>query len=130
MSQFFRSYVVLLVDYLIIWAYNNRNNADIGVFYMLIEKKIANEILEKYGKDCVDLFNNADNFLTAEYNAIIETLRSQSMIVNPEMLRETQTVTNLEELQKKVAETLLLNLYTRNYIDKGEYEALCRQSKQ
>lgn len=100
---------------------------------MLIEKKIANEILEKYGKECVDLFNNADNFLTAvttEYNAIIETLRSQSMIVNPEMLRETQTVTSLEELQKKVAETLLLNLYTRNYIDKGEYEALCRQSKQ
>lgn len=50
---------------------------------MLIEKKIANEILEKYGKECVDLFNNADNFLaavTTEYNAIIETLRSQSMI--------------------------------------------------
>ena len=65
-----------------------------------------------------------------EYTAIIETLRSQSMIVNPEKLRETQSVVDIKELQKKVIETLVLNLYTKNYIDKGEYEELCRQSKQ
>ena len=53
-----------------------------------------------------------------------------SMIVNPEKLRETQSVVDIKELQKKVTETLVLNLYTKNYIDKGEYEELCRQSKQ
>ena len=100
---------------------------------MFIEKKIANELLEKYGRGCLDLLNDADNFLIVvsnEYTTIIETLRSQSMIVNPEKLRETQSVVDIKELQKKVTETLVLNLYTKNYIDKGEYEELCRQSKQ
>jgi hypothetical protein len=99
---------------------------------MFIEKKIASELLEKYGRDCIDLLKDTDNFLNVvsnEYNAIIETLRSQSMIVNPEKLRETQSVVDIKELQKKVTETLVLNLYTRNYIDKGEYEKLCRQSQ-
>ena len=96
----------------------------------LISKK---ELLEKYGRDCIDLLKDTDNFLNVvsnEYNTIIETLRSQSMIVNPEKLRETQSVVDIKELQKKVTETLVLNLYTKNYIDKGEYEELCRQSKQ
>ena len=100
---------------------------------MFIEKKIANELLEKYGRDCLDLLKDMDNFLIVvsnEYTAIIEPLRSQSMIVNPEKLRETQSVVDIKELQKKVTETLVLNLYTKNYIDKGEYEELCRQSKQ
>ena len=100
---------------------------------MFIEKKIASELLEKYGRDCIDLLKDTDNFLNVvsnEYNTIIETLRSQSMIVNPEKLRETQNVVDIKELQKKVTETLVLNLYTKNYIDKGEYEELCRQSKQ
>ena len=99
---------------------------------MFIEKKIASELLEKYGRDCIDLLKDTDYFLNVvsnEYNAIIETLRSQSMIVNPEKLRETQSVVDIKELQKKVTETLVLNLYTRNYIDKGEYEKLCRQSQ-
>lgn len=99
---------------------------------MFIEKKIASELLEKYGRDCIDLLKDTDNFLNVvsnEYNTIIETLRSQSMIVNPEKLRETQSVVDIKELQKKVTETLVLNLYTRNYIDKGEYEKLCRQSQ-
>ena len=99
---------------------------------MFIEKKIASELLEKYGRDCIDPLKDTDNFLNVvsnEYNAIIETLRSQSMIVNPEKLRETQSVVDIKELQKKVTETLVLNLYTRNYIDKGEYEKLCRQSQ-
>ena len=99
---------------------------------MFIEKKIASELLEKYGRDCLVLLKHTDNFLilvSNEYNAIIETLRSQSMIVNPEKLRETQSVVDIKELQKKVTETLVLNLYTRNYIDKGEYEKLCRQSQ-
>ena len=59
---------------------------------MFIEKKIASEILEKYGRDSLDLLKDEDNFLIVvsnEYTAIIETLRSQSMIVNPEKLRET-----------------------------------------
>ena len=99
---------------------------------MFIEKNIASEILEKYGRDCLDLLKDEDNFLIVvsnEYTAIIESLRSQSMIVNPEKLRETQSVVDIKELQKKVTETLVLNLYTRNYIDKGEYEKLCRQSQ-
>ena len=99
---------------------------------MFIEKKIASELLEKYGRDCIDLLKDTDNFLNVvsnEYNTIIETLRSQSMIVNPEKLRETQSVVDIKELQKKVTEILVLNLYTRNYIDKGEYEKLCRQSQ-
>ena len=39
-------------------------------------------------------------------------------------------VYDAQDLQKKVTETLVLNLYTKNYIDKGEYEELCRRSKQ
>jgi hypothetical protein len=51
------------------------------------------------------------------------------MIVNPDLLVKTQTVVNSEKFRKSFQECLLLNLYMKNYINKGEYEALCRQCK-
>ncbi len=100
---------------------------------MFIEKKIANEIFDKYQEKSVDIIKEEDNFLkiiAEEYNSIIETARRQSMITNPEVLWETQKVVDVKELQKKITETLLLNLYTKNYISKGDYEALCQNCKQ
>ncbi len=99
---------------------------------MLIAQKIASEIFEKHKEQCLDLLHDEDNFLkvvSEEYNTIIETARSQSMIVNPQMLRETQKVVDIKELQKQVTESLLQNLYIKKYINKGEYEVLLCQAR-
>lgn len=49
------------------------------------------------------------------------------MIVNAELLVNTQKTINIEQFQRKITEALLLNLYIGNFIKKGEYEELCRQ---
>ena len=87
---------------------------------MFIEKKIASEILDKYGRDSLDLLKDEDNFLilvSNEYTAIIETLRSQSMIVNPEKetadeifnLINLPSITQLEHFAK--GKVLLVEIF-------------------
>ncbi len=100
---------------------------------MFIEMKIASEVLAKYEDKTLTLIADTDNFLKIileEYNAIIETVRSQSMIVNPELLRETQRAIDIEDVRKKVTEEILLQLYIKKQISKGVYEALCQTNKQ